>query len=54
MYDSDVGTEEDPSIVVRPEVVHKKYKVWREPDGSYHEVLIEEGEDLPTKPEITG
>ena len=54
MYDSDVGTEEDPSIVVRPEVVHKKYKAWRNPDGSYHEVLIEEGEDLPTKPEITG
>jgi len=51
MYDSDVGTEEDPSIVVRPEVVHKKYKAWRNPDGSYHEVLIDE--DLPTKPEIT-
>ena len=53
MYDNDVGTEDDPSIIVRSEMVQKKYKAWREPDGSYHEVLIEEGEELPTKPEIT-
>ena len=53
MYDNDVGTEEDPSIIVRREEVYKKYKAWRNPDGSYHEVLIEEDEDLPTKPEIT-
>ena len=53
MYDSDVGTEDDPSIIVRSEMVQKRYKAWRNPDGSYHEVLIEEGEDLPTKPEIT-
>ena len=53
MYDNDVGTEEDPSIIVRREMVQKKYKAWRNPDGSYHEVLIEEDEDLPTKPEIT-
>jgi len=51
MYDNDVGTEEDPSIIVRSEMVQKKYKAWRNPDGSYHEVLIEE--DLPIKPEIT-
>ena len=54
MYDNDVGTEEDPSIIVRSEVVQKKYKAWRKPDGSYHEVLIDEDEDLPTKPEGTG
>ena len=53
MYDNDVGSEEDPSIIVRNEMVQKKYKAWREPDGSYHEVLIEDGEDLPTKPEGT-
>ena len=53
MYDNDVGTEEDPSIIVRSEMVQKRYKAWRNPDGSYHEVLIEEDEDLPTKPEIT-
>ena len=53
MYDNDVGTEEDPSIIVRSEMVQKKYKAWRNPDGSYHEVLIDEDEDLPTKPEIT-
>jgi len=54
MYENDIGTEEDPSIIVRSEMVQKKYKAWREPDGSYHEVLIEEDEDLPTKPEVTG
>ena len=54
MYENDIGTEEDPSIIVRSEMVQKKYKAWREPDGSYHEVLIEYGEDLPTKPEGTG
>ena len=53
MYDNDVGTEEDPSIIVRSEMVQKKYKAWRNPDGSYHEVLIEDGGDLPTKPELT-
>ena len=53
MYENDIGTEEDPSIIVRSEMVQKRYKAWRNPDGSYHEVLIEEGEDLPTKPEIT-
>ena len=53
MYDDDVGTEDDPRIIVRREEVYKKYKAWRNPDGSYHEVLIEEDEDLPTKPEIT-
>ena len=54
MYENDIGTEEDPSIIVRSEMVQKKYKAWRNPDGSYHEVLIEEDEDLPTKPEVTG
>jgi len=53
MYDSDVGTEDDPSIIVRSEMVQKRYKAWRNPDGSYHEVLIEEGGDIPTKPELT-
>ena len=53
MYENDVGTEDNPSIVVREEIVHKKYKAWMNPDGSYHEVLIEEGEDLPTGPEVT-
>ena len=53
MYDSDVGTEDDPSIIVRSEMVQKRYKAWKNPDGSYHEVLIEEGGDIPTKPELT-
>ena len=53
MYEGDVGTEDNPSIIVREEIVRKRYKAWKNPDGSYHEVLIEEGEDLPTRPEIT-
>ena len=53
MYDSDVGTEDDPSIIVRSEMVQKRYQAWKNPDGSYHEVLIEEGGDIPTKPELT-
>ena len=40
MYDSDVGTKEEPSIIVRSHMVERKYKAWRDPDGSYHEELI--------------
>ena len=47
MYDSDVGTKEEPSIIVRSHMVERKYKAWRDPDGSYHEELIED-EDTGT------
>ena len=40
MYDSDVGAKEEPSIIVRSHMVERKYKAWRDPDGSYHEELI--------------
>ena len=40
MYDSDVGTKEEPSIIVRSHMVERKYKALRDPDGSYHEELI--------------
>jgi hypothetical protein len=53
MYDSDVGTEDNPSIIVREEIVRKRYKAWKNSDGSYHEVLIDEDEDLPTRSEVT-
>lgn len=36
------GTKDDPAIVTRGEWVEKKYKAWREDDGSYHEELIKE------------
>ena len=42
MYDSDVGTKEEPTIIVRSHMVERKYKAWRDPDGSYHEELIED------------
>ena len=45
MYQSDVGTKEDPAIIVRQEMVEKRYKAWRDPDGSYHEVIIDNGDD---------
>ena len=38
----DVGTKDDPAIVTRGEWVERKYKSWREDDGSYHEELIKE------------
>ena len=53
MYEGDVGTEDNPSIIVREEIVRKRYKAWKNSDGSYHEVLIDEDEDLPTRPEVT-
>lgn len=46
------ATKENPAKVMRREVVTKEYDAWYDPDGSYHEVLVEEG-DLPTRPEIT-
>ena len=51
LYDGDVGTKDDPSIVVRSHTVERRYKAWRDADGSYHEALIDEG--LPDRPEIT-
>jgi len=39
-----VGTKDNPSIVTRGEWVERKYKAWREEDGSYHEKLIEKEE----------
>ena len=42
MYGNDIGTKDDPTIIVRQEMVEKKYKAWRDADGSYHEVIIEE------------
>jgi hypothetical protein len=41
IYEGDVGTKENPSIVVRSHTVERKYKAWRDPDGSYHEELVE-------------
>ena len=41
IYESNVGTKEDPTIIVRTHEVERKYKAWRDPDGSYHEQLIE-------------
>jgi len=55
MYDNDVGTKEKPTIVTRGEWVERKFKAWREEDGSYHEELIDADDlsELPTRPEIT-
>ena len=46
MYEGDVGTKENPSTIVRSHMVERKYKAWRDPDGSYHEELIE-ADDVP-------
>ena len=52
IYESDVGTKDNPTIVTRSHTVERTYKAWRDEDGSYHEVLVD-GNDLPTKPEGT-
>ena len=52
MYESDVGTKDNPTIVTRSHTVERTYRAWREEDGSYHEELID-GDDLPPRPEIT-
>ena len=52
MYESDIGTKDNPTIVTRSHTVERTYRAWREEDGSYHEELID-GDDLPTKPEGT-
>ena len=52
IYESNVGTKEDPTIIVRTHEVERKYKAWRDPDGSYHEQLIEAddiGDEVKTK-----
>ncbi len=41
IYEGDVGTKEEPTIIVRTHEVERKYKRWRDPDGSYHEELVE-------------
>ena len=55
MYDNDVGTKEKPAIVTRGEWVERKFKAWREEDGSYHEELIDADDmsEMPTSREGT-
>jgi hypothetical protein len=55
IYESNAGTKENPSIIVRIHEVERKYKAWREEDGSYHEELIDADDlgDLPRAPEQT-
>ena len=42
----EVGTREKPTIVVRRELVEKKYKAWQDTDGSYHEELVTDEKDV--------
>ena len=42
----EVGTREKPTIVVRRELVEKKYKAWQDADGSYHEELVADEKDV--------
>jgi len=47
------GTVDQPAIITRGEWVERKYKAWQEADGSYHEELIVDDEELPTGKEGT-
>ena len=33
----EVGTRDNPTTIIRRELVERKYKAWQEEDGSYHE-----------------
>lgn len=46
-----VGTKDQPTEVTRGDWVERKYRAWREEDGSYHEELMDD--EMPTRPEIT-
>ena len=51
MYESDIGTKDNPTIITKEYTVERTYRAWRDEDGSYHEELVDG--DLPTGPEIT-
>ena len=53
MNENDVGTKDKPSIIVRSHMVERKYKAWRDPDGSYHEELVE-ADDVAGLPDNYG
>ncbi len=55
IYENDIGTKDKPTIVTRGEWVERKFKAWREEDGSYHEELIDADDlsNLPRSPEQT-
>mgnify|MGYP003147867170 CR=1 FL=1 len=48
----EVGTKDNPTVVVRREMVEKKYRAWQEDDGSYHEEIVVEDEE-PIKAGLT-
>ena len=52
MYESDIGTKDNPTVITKEYTVERTYKAWRDEDGSYHEELVD-GDDLPIKPEGT-
>jgi hypothetical protein len=43
----EAGTKDKPTIVVRREMVERKYKAYTDEDGSYHEELIVDEPDTP-------
>ena len=48
-----VGTRDNPAIITRGEWVEKKFKAWRDDDGSYHEELVDDNFDIPRGAEGT-
>lgn len=47
MYESDIGTKENPTRIARQHLVVREYNVYLDADGCYHEELIKDG-DAPT------
>ena len=48
-----VGTRDKPANITRGEWVEKKFKAWRDDDGSYHEELVDDNFDIPRGAEGT-
>ena len=40
------GTRDFPTIVKRPVTIERKYRAWVEEDGSYHEEVITDEDEL--------
>ena len=46
----DAGSKDDPTIIERHELITRKYRAWVEEDGSYHEEVITDEDELIENP----
>ena len=46
----EAGSKDDPAIIERHELITRKYRAWVEEDGSYHEEVITDEDELIHNP----